>query len=165
MNRKMRNWISAIRGALDEMELLLDNDGKLEFPEEEPSEEFIVTHMEKEMTNWSAADEPAKDTVYLKDLKELTELKGIVITGQITSVFDLKPYIKKDGTPGMLYRVVLTDETGGVTLISFDDMATKLKQYPIGTYLRITNAWKMKENKHKIKELHVGNFAKIEVVE
>jgi hypothetical protein len=34
-----------------------------------------------------------------------------------------------------------------------------------GQYLKITNAWKMQENKHGKRELHIGKWAKVEVVE
>ena len=132
----------------------------------EEIDELIAETVEEDKTNWTTADEPERAGVYLKDLRELTELKDITIIGQIKTLFDLKSYVKKDtGEAGLIYRIVLSDPTGEVTVVAFDEMATKLKQYTVGQYLRITNAWKMKENKHKVKELHIGNFAKIEVVE
>jgi aspartyl/asparaginyl-tRNA synthetase len=117
-------------------------------------------------TNWTGADEPSHEGVYLSQLKELSTLKDVAITGQIKTVFDLKSYVHpKTGEPGLIYRIVLEDDTGDVTVISFDDMAKKLKEYTVGQYIRITNAWKMEKNKNGVYELHVGNFAKIEVVE
>ena len=98
-------------------------------------------------------------------MKELSSLKDIAIVGQIKTVFDLKSYVHpKTGEPGLIYRIVLEDDTGDVTVISFDDMAKKLKEYTVGQYLRITNAWKMEKNKNGVYELHIGNFAKVEVV-
>ena len=167
MNRRIKAHLKNIRDSLDDIERMIDKKPE-EISEEdlEPIETVIEGRTGLPMVNWSAGDEPSKDTVYLNDLKKLTELKGIVITGQVSTVFDLKSYVKKDGGgAGLMYRLVLTDDTGGVTVVAFDDMATKLKEHPIGTYLRITNAWKMKANKNNIMELHVGNFAKIEVVE
>ena len=160
MNRRIRKELKNVREACDIIELELN---MIEEIEEEPTEE-----QEEEVVNvtWSTADEPAKDSVYMKDLRELTELKGITIVGQIKTVFDLKSYIHpKTQQPGIIYRFVLSDKTGDMTVISFDDMATELKQYMIGQILKITNAWKMEVNKSNVMELHVGNFAKVEVVE
>ena len=160
MNRRIRKELKNVREACDIIELELN---MIEEIEEEPTEE-----QEEEVVNvtWSTADEPAKDSVYMKDLRELTELKGITIVGQIKTVFDLKSYIHpKTQQPGIIYRFVISDKTGDMTVISFDDMATELKQYMIGQILKITNAWKMEVNKSNVMELHVGNFAKVEVVE
>jgi len=60
---------------------------------------------------------------------------------------------------------VLSDPSDDITVVCFDKMADEFKQYMIGTHLRITNAWKIETNKHGVPELHVGNFAKVEVVE
>jgi len=157
VNRRIRKHLEIIRVSCNVIEHILDSDDK------EPTEE-----QEEEAVNvsWSKADEPAKDSVYMKDLAELTELKGLTIIGQIKTVFDLKSYIHpKTQQPGVIYRFVISDKTGDITVISFDDMASELKQYTIGQILKITNAWKMEVNKQNVIELHVGNFAKVEVVE
>ena len=133
---------------------------------EEESPPGALQEEEEETTlpyNWTTANQKA--AVYIKDLSEMTSLKDITIYGQIKTVLDLKSYATQTGKTGIVYRLVLADDTGEVTVVSFDDMADRLKTYTIGQYLRITNAWQMKTNKHGKKELHVGNFAKIEVVE
>jgi len=168
MNRRIRKHILQAREKLAEIDAELDFVDALLYDgdEEEPAEEEPTLEAKTvDTTNWTHADEPEKEGIYLKDLRELTELKGLAIIGEVKTVFDLKSYVKKDGGAGLIYRVVLSDPTGDVTVIAFDEMATKLKQYTIGQHLRITNAWKMQENKNKVRELHIGNFAKIEVVE
>ena len=161
MNRRIRKELKEIREACWNIDNILAE----EEPEEISEEEDLEFAASQDTTNWTTADEPEKEGIYLKDLRELTELKGLAIIGEVKTVFDLKSYVKKDGGAGLIYRVVLSDPTGDVTVIAFDEMATKLKQYTIGQHLRITNAWKMQENKNKVRELHIGNFAKIEVVE
>ena len=169
MNRRIMKQIKIVREGLDSLNDMLSAYFKGFPDEEEPTEEELEEHVpsvvEMGGLNWSKADEPAKDTVYMKDLRELTELKGLTIIGEIKTVFDLKSYVGKDGEPGLIYRLVLSDPTGDVTCITFDDMAKKFKEFTVGQNLKITNAWKMQENKHKVRELHVGNFAKIELVE
>lgn len=123
--------------------------------------------------NWTTADKAPveeQEGPYLKDLKELSNIDGtkiteLVVTGQIKTVFDLKSYVGKTGEPGLVYRIVLEDATGEMVAIAFDDMATKLKEFTIGQHLRITNTWMVKDNKDGKPELHIGKFAKIEVVE
>ena len=128
-----------------------------------------VTEKDEEVTmpvNWTTAeDSTPSPAVYIAQLRDMTTLKGVSIVGQIDTVFAVKSYVKKDDSPGLVYRIVLKDDTSDITVVTFDEMATKLKQYPVGTYLRITNAWQIKKNKHGIPELHLGNFAKIEVIE
>ena len=167
MNRRIRKELSNIRDSLDEIDFVLNEERAEEMSQDEPTgEPTFAEDVTDDLINWSAADEPAKDKVYMKDLRELTELKGLTIVGQIKTVFDLKSYIHpKTQQPGIIYRFVLSDKTGDMTVISFDDMATELKQYMIGQILKITNAWKMEVNKSNVMELHVGNFAKVEVVE
>ena len=156
MNRENRARIRAIRDGLIEFANELDE----MFPEDvqEVKEEEIPV-------NWTTAADDTKAGVYIKDIKEMTSLKDVAIVGQIKTVFDLKSYATREGKKGFVYRLVLEDESDEVVVVAFDDMATKLKAYTVGQYLRITNAWQVKENKHGKKEVHIGNFVKIEVVE
>ena len=157
MNRKIKNELKTIRAACKAIEGYCRDCATLEpIVEEESSEELI---------NWTTADEPVK--TYLKDLKDMTILpKDYVILGQIKTLFELKSYVKPSGEgAGLVYRIVLEDETSDITVIAFDKKAEELRQYTVGQCLRITGAWKVQENKHGKRELHIGNFAKIEVVE
>jgi hypothetical protein len=162
MNRRIRKELKAIREACWNIDNILG-----EISEEEPTEEEPDLEYNPETGfNWSDASEEAKEGVYLAQLKELSTLKDIAIVGQVKTLFELKSYVKKDKSgSGLVYRIVLSDETGDITVIAFDDMATRLKEYTVGQYLRITNAWKVEKNKHGVYELHIGKFAKIEVVE
>ena len=156
LDRRIQLIIQNMRLELDDIEKLL-----VPPDDEKPKEE-----VPKDKTNWTLASEEPKESVYLSQLKNLTSLKDIAIVAQIKSVFDLKSYVHpKEGRPGLIYRIVLEDDTGDITVVAFDDMARKLKQYTVGQYLRITNAWKIEKNMHGVPELHIGNFAKIEVVE
>ena len=166
MNRRIRKHIKQVREKVAEIDANLDfidallSDGEPEEISEETPEETNVT--------WPTADEPEREGVYFSQLKELSSLKDITIVGQVTKVFDLKSYVRKDDKPGLLYRLVLTEVDpphNDIVAITFDEMAGKFKEHMIGTVLRITNAWKVEKNKHGIYELHIGNFAKVEVVE
>ena len=160
MNRRIKKQIGLIRGSLDVIEHVLR-----EIEEKEPTDEPTAEEVE-EMANWTAADEEAKEGPYLNDLKKLTDLKGLAITGQIKATSDIKTYMKKDKSGiGLIYNVLLTDPSGDLLCVFWDDKVEEAKKFTIGQYIRITNAWKVKPNNKGIMELHPGNYAVIEVVE
>ena len=174
MNRefraKLRNLRKTMYEVMGELEIIVQ-----QFPEEdEPKEEetFLTDEELEEVPdiNWTTADEPAQAGVNFAIMKDLESLKDITIMGQITKVFDLTSYVKKGKVvaPGLIYRFVLTEldkPHNDIVAITFDEMAGELKQHMIGTRLKITKAWKVEKNKHGVIELHLGNFAKVEVIE
>ncbi len=114
--------------------------------------------------NWST-ETPTKEGIYMKDLKELTDVKEQVIIGQIAQIGDSKSYIKKsDGTPGLVKSFTIEDPSGKLLVVLWDDQTAKLDGYMIGEYIQITNAWKVKVNKHGKHELHPGKYFEIERV-
>jgi len=169
MNRKITKELKTIRDSLENLEVILFHIPGCHTEEPLPETTAAIEHEKAVEAEINVTYPPVVETTLESDIAEIREKgvqKDVPIIGQISSTFDLKSYIKKDksGT-GLIYRVVLADGSGDITVVAFDDMATELKKHPIGTHLRITNAWKVKENKHGIPELHIGNFAKIEVVE
>jgi len=161
LNRRIKKEIENIRTSLGTIEVFLRE------LEDEPTAEEIdeLIAEESTTTNWTTADEEAPGP-YLKDLDELTQLKGLAITGQIKATSDLKTYKKKDGSDiGLIYNVLLNDPTGDLLCVFWDEQVEDAKKFTIGQYVRITNAWKVQKNKMGKLELHPGKFAKIEVVE
>ena len=169
MNRIIRKELGNIRASLE----IIDDALTELFPlgeghwKDEPTAEEIdeLIAEESTTTNWTTADEEAPGP-YLEDLDELTQLKGLAITGQIKATSDLKTYKKKDGSGiGLIYNVLLNDTTGDLLCVFWDEQVEDAKKFTIGQYVRITNAWKVQKNKMGKLELHPGKFAKIEVVE
>ena len=136
MNRRLKNQLNIVRQNLDILEGMLD-----ERPFEEPTAEEV-----DEMANWTAAaDEPAKEGPYFKDLKKLTDMTGLTITGQIETVSDIKTYMKKDKSGiGLIYNIVLRDATDTLLCVFWDDKVEEAKKFALGRTIRITNAWKIK---------------------
>jgi len=180
LNRENKARIRAIRDGLlnvradlglfvDALEVYTNELDEM-FPEEISGEKFTAEEIdeliaEESTTNWTTAAEEAPGP-YLKDLDELTQLKGLAITGQIKATSDLKTYKKKDGSDiGLIYNVLLNDPTGDLLCVFWDEQVEDAKKFTIGQYVRITNAWKVQKNKMGKLELHPGKFAKIEVVE
>jgi hypothetical protein len=171
VSREFRKKIRAIRDGLIEYANELDEMFPFDENGWEPTAEEIDEFIEEETpVNWTTADEKAPGP-YLKDLDELTQLKGLAITGQIKATSALKTYkrkIKEDGSGGgigLIYNVLLTDPTGDILAVFWDEQVEDAKKFTIGQYVRITNAWKVQKNKMGKLELHPGKFAKIELVE
>ena len=81
---------------------------------------------------------------------------------------------KEDGSGGgigLIYNVLLTDPSGDLLCVFWDDKVEEAKKFTIGQYIRITNFSSIdkfkhiRKNKKGIMEFHPGNYAKIEVVE
>ena len=118
-------------------------------------------------TNWSSADEePTKAGIYMKDLNEATELKDMPIIGQISNIGDTTTFSRKtDGTVGAVQNWVLSDTSGDMLVVFWDDQIEKVKDYMLGEYVEITKAWQVKRNKHGKLELHPGKYFEIKKVE
>ena len=168
MNREEKARLKSIRDTLANIAIELTEIVR-EIPEEEPTAEEIdeaIADSVDENVTWTTAAEEAKEGPYLNDLKKLTDLKGLAITGQIKATSDIKTYMKKDKSGiGLIYNVLLTDPSGDLLCVFWDEMVEDAKKFTIGQYIRITNAWKVKPNNKGIMELHPGNYAVIEVVE
>ena len=117
--------------------------------------------------NWSAADEtPTKAGIYMKDLNEATELKDMPIIGQISSIGDTTTFARKDKPgQGAVKNWVLSDTSGDMLVVFWDEQIEKVKDYMLGEYVEITKAWQVKRNKHGKLELHPGKYFEIKKVE
>jgi DNA polymerase III alpha subunit len=164
LDRENRARIRNIRDALREMANELENI----FPEEELSgeevDELIAEHV-KETLNWTTANVQDIEGPFIKDLAENMSLKDVAITGQIKVLGELKGYVKKTGEKGLVYTIQLEDPTGTILCVFWDEQCEKAKEFTLGQFIRITNAWQVKANKFNKLEIHPGKFAKIEVVE
>ena len=117
-------------------------------------------------TNWTTADEqPTKAGIYMKDLNEATELKDMPIIGQISSIGDTTTFVRKGGGNGAVKNWVLSDPSGDMIVVFWDEQINNIKDYMLGEYVEITKAWQVKRNKHGKLELHPGKYFEIKKVE
>jgi ssDNA-binding replication factor A large subunit len=156
MNREFKARIKNMRDALAEMSVeMTEMLGDFKEVEEEQEEDV----------NWTTAKIQDIEGPFIKDLKENMSLKDIAITGQIKSVGELKGYVKKSGEKGLVYNIQLEDPTGTILCVFWDEQTEKAKEFTVGQFIRITDAWQIKSNKFGKLELHPGKFAKLELVE
>jgi hypothetical protein len=157
MNREFMARLRAIRDGLREYAAEID----VMFPLKEEDEK--QHRIEEAVTNWTSADQKAG--IYIKDLNEATQLKNEVIIGQVENIMDKTQFNRKDGTEGYVQNIMLSDPSGKILTVFWDEQIAKIKDLMIGQHIKITNAWQVKRNKHGVLELHPGKFAKVELVE
>jgi hypothetical protein len=153
-----REYIARLRAIRDNLRVIATEIDEILSPEDREIEDVI-----EDKTNWTTADQKAG--IYIKDLNESTVLKDQAIIGQIENVMDITEFKKKDTTIGHVQNILLSDPSGKILTVFWDEQIEKIKDLSIGQYIKITNAWQVKRNKHGKLELHPGKFAKIEVVE
>ena len=121
-------------------------------------------------TNWSVAEQKNfnKEGIWLNDLQE-GMVGHEVIIGQIKNIFDIKTFAKKDkdgkDVIGRVQNIVLSDSSGDMLCVFWDDTIDKITEFLLGEHVEITQAWQVKRNKKGILELHPGNYFKIKRVE
>ena len=132
-------------------------------------EESLPDNEPEHDINWTRADDsPAKEGIWLKDLQE-GMVGHEVIIGQIKNIFDIKTFAKKDkdgkDVIGRVQNIVLSDSSGDMLCVFWDDTIDKITEFLLGEHVEITQAWQVKRNKKGILELHPGNYFKIKRVE
>ena len=166
-NRKIRDELNQIRNTVV---VILDCIDKIE-NNLSPLVAIVGPPITEATTNWSSADEqPTKAGIYMKDLNEATELKDMPIIGQISSIGDTTTFARKKTNEGQavigsVKNWVLSDPSGDMIVVFWDEQINNIKDYMLGEYVEITKAWQVKRNKHGKLELHPGKYFEIKKVE
>lgn len=178
MNRETKTRLRAIRdnliGIVEEMYEMFPEEEK---KKKEPIEVVISSKGEKKevileplpdanVTWETTTDDTPKEGIYMKDLNEATDLKDMSIIGQITSIGDTETWhSERLKTSGFVKNWVLGDSSGEIVVVFWDKQIEKVKDFMLGTNVKITNAWQVKKNRQGILELHPGKYFNIERVE
>ena len=92
-----------------------------------------------------------------------SDRKKANVLGQVTQVFPVSEFTRKDGTRGKVKRVRLKDETGDTTIVIWNERVDELNTMNDGDQLRIINA-RVKTGLDSRVELHVGNSTQIQKI-
>ncbi|HKZ93282.1 MAG TPA: OB-fold nucleic acid binding domain-containing protein [Candidatus Bathyarchaeia archaeon] len=87
--------------------------------------------------------------------------KKTSVQGQVTSVFPISEFTRKDSSSGKVRRLRLKDETGETTLVFWNEKVDELGTVDEGDHLRITNA-RVKTGLDGRVEVHVENSSQIQ---
>jgi replication factor A1 len=111
--------------------------------------------------------EIAKKKFHLKiSIKDLVSgLNDVSLSGQVLSVYPPKTFKRKDWTDGKLASILISDESGTVRVILWDNKADLVEQINIQQEqkIRISHAY-VREGQDGKPELHVGNKGNIKIL-
>ena len=76
-----------------------------------------------------------KDKIDIKDL--IVESNDVAITGVVRTVYPITTFTRNDGKAGQVARFVVSDETGTIAIVLWDEKAEIIKQGKISPNLNI----------------------------
>jgi len=101
-------------------------------------------------------------TYKIGDLKP--EMQYVNISGIVKKVFSLSEFKRSNGTTGRVLRFILSDETGTITCVLWNEAAEKLRNLKEGDYVSIKNAT-LRERITRELEVHVNEAKFVSVSE
>lgn len=127
------------------------------------SEEGILFIISKELgVDIGDLTKVQKPEMFIKDLD--SGMKNIIMTGRVERVFELRNFTKKDGSDGSVLNFIISDKTGRIRVVLWDDLAVDISLDPKlqeNVLVKIVNAyikWSDYNNKY---ELQVPKWGKI----
>jgi replication factor A1 len=106
---------------------------------------------------------PLRLKIQIKDL--ISGLNDVTVTGQIISIYPSKTFTRRDLTEGKLASLVISDESGTLRVVLWDDKVQLIEGEKIHRKqtVRISHGYVRKGLDGK-PELHLGQKGKIKVI-
>jgi replication factor A1 len=92
-------------------------------------------------------------------VKDLKASNSVTVAGRVKTVFSEKEFTKKDGSNGKFASIILSDKTGDVRVVLWDQNTKAISQVRVGDTFMIKNGY-AKENRREI-EVHAGALTNI----
>jgi len=110
------------------------------------------------------ADELGKNTQSILSISDLHPGVEATIVGTITYMDSVKTFQRKNGSSGRYVRLGLTDETGSIVLLLWNDDTSRIESNMIqpGSSIKIINGYTKKG--YQGVEIHVGKWSSIEPI-
>lgn len=94
-------------------------------------------------------------------------MRNISISGKVEKVNQVRDFVRKDDSSGRVGSFIISDETGTIRVVLWDDMCSMLSQVNlnVGKEVKIMNAYSKINTFYRVNEneLHFGNFSKLEI--
>jgi len=100
----------------------------------------------------------------IKDVSLENRKERITLLGKVQKRFSLSSFERRDGSTGQVLRFVLSDETGKISVVAWNERAKALENVAVDSYLLLVNA-KVKEGIDKHLEVHVNGRTYAEVLD
>lgn len=98
----------------------------------------------------------------ISEIKE-RGMKNITLNGRIHKIYEVKEFMKKDGTEGQVLNFILSDKTGIIRIVVWDKM-TKVAEDPdfkINALIQITHGYSKYNDYYEKLEVHLGYYSVI----
>ncbi|MBN2228961.1 MAG: hypothetical protein JW779_05145 [Candidatus Thorarchaeota archaeon] len=97
----------------------------------------------------------------MRSIGELeTEMWDVDIEGKVTTVYDVRTFVRKDGSEGQVRNIVIADQTSKIRVAFWDEDVDKIAKLKEGDVIRILHGY-VKEGFRGGVEFNVGRKAEI----
>ncbi|MBN2599678.1 MAG: hypothetical protein JXA75_03975 [Candidatus Thermoplasmatota archaeon] len=120
--------------------------------------------IDKDTLAFLLVDELGRNTHSITDIAHLTPNGEYTVIGKVLSISDSKTFKRKNGSPGKVLNLEITDETATCRLVLWNgDIDTiKNKEIQPGTWIKIINGY-TKTGYSGEMEIHLGRWGLLEV--
>ena len=107
---------------------------------------------------------PFRLKIKIQDL--VSGLNDVTITGQVDAVYMPKTFTRRDWTEGKLANLVVSDESGSLRVVLWDNKVEWVEKGKLqrNQRIRISHAY-VREGRNGKPELHLGDRSSIKVIE
>lgn len=103
-----------------------------------------------------------KPEMFIKDLD--SGMKNIIMVGRIDIIFNKRTFTRKDGTDGSVLNFIITDKTGRIRVVLWDDLADDLElnsDFMNGILVKIEKGYTKWSDYNNAYELQLPKWGKI----
>ena len=147
------------------LEIIADIKPKKEF-EKEINRQYTLYDelLDKDTIAYLLVDQLGRNTQSITKIVELTPNGDYTVVGRVLSISDSKTFKRKNGSPGKVINLEITDETGTCQLVLWngDIDSIKNKEIKQGTMIKIINGY-TKTGYTGGMEIHLGRWGLLEV--
>ena len=108
-----------------------------------------------------------KPKVNINQIKDITaNARNISISGNVEKVNEIRDFVRKDGSHGRISSFNISDGTGTMRVVLWDENCLLLSQIDVGKQVKIVNVYSKINDFYKKNniELHFGNLSKLEII-
>jgi replication factor A1 len=147
------------------LELVADIKSKKEF-EKEINRQYKINDelVDKDTIAFLIVDELGRNTQSITKIADLAPNGDYTVVGRVLSISDSKTFKRKNGSPGKVINLEITDETATCRLVLWngDTDSIKNKEIQQGTWIKIINGYTKTGYTGGI-EIHHGRWGLLEV--
>jgi len=117
-----------------------------------------------QMSHGSETDDFPQIEGFCRKIAELgSGNKRVIVEGVIQAIYPVSTFQRRDGTEGKVLRAILKDGSGRIPVVFWNDKAEGMAKVGEGATVLLVNARMRKSRQTEAFELHVEDYASVEV--